>query len=272
VGRPDWTAEKFLPDPFAARLGSCMYRTGDLARMRGDGAFEFQGRVDQQVKIRGFRVEIGEVQAALAGCPGVRDVAVVAAPDPNGGVRLIAHIVPTSDTQAPDGWLLRHFCHGMLPEHMIPSVFLFRSALPLTPNGKVDLKLLIDTPQLVETTTSPPVEPRTPLEELLVQIYSEVLKRPIVGIFDNFFQLGGHSLLATRVISRIRAKVGLEVPLRSMFEAPTVAELARNILELQANEAGPVALEKLLHQVEGMPSGNEPHASWPASDTLLGKT
>jgi non-ribosomal peptide synthetase component F len=227
VGRPDLTAEKFIPDPFSGAPGARLYKTGDLARYLPDANLEFLGRSDDQVKIRGFRIELGEIAAALRQHPAVRE-AVVAAQDGHGEKRLVAYLAGNRDAR-PTANELRGFLKDKLPEHMMPAVFVLLDALPLTANGKIDRRALPtpngQRPELDEAF----VASHTATEELLAQIWGQVLGVERVGIYDNFFHLGGHSLLATQVVSRIRETFQVEMPLRCMFEAPTVAGLAATI-------------------------------------------
>jgi amino acid adenylation domain-containing protein len=233
LGRPGLTAERFVPDGFGSAAGERLYRTGDLVRSLPDGSIEFLGRIDQQVKIRGFRVELGEVEAALARCPGVSDCAVMAREDLPGGKQLVGYVVPEAEL-ATDAQALRHVLQERLPEYMIPSALVFLDALPLTPNGKVDRRALP-----APTRTDAPraqAAARTPLEELLAGLWAEVLDVPEVGLHDDFFELGGHSLLATRLMSRVRAVFAVDVPLRELFESPTVVTLAAAIEATRAGE------------------------------------
>ena len=229
LGRPSATAAVFVPDPFAARrpdAGGRLYRTGDLARVRPDGAIEFLGRTDDQVKIRGFRIEPGEVEAALAGHPEVREVAVVAR-EAGGDRRLIAYVAPRDGEEPPAADALADWLHERLPAYMVPAAFVSLAELPLTPAGKVDRERLPEpAPDAVTGERAPYLAPRTPAEEALAAIWSDVLEVERVGVDDDFFRLGGHSLLATRVISRVRDRLGVELPLRALFEARTVAALA----------------------------------------------
>ena len=229
LGRPELTADAFRPDPFApsGESGERLYRTGDLARWRGDGELEFLGRVDRQVKLRGVRIEPAEIEAALALHPGVREAAVLvvgAAGSEPGERRLVAFFAPAGP--APSSGELRTFLSGRLPEVMIPAAFVVLPELPLTPNGKLDRRaLLAMAPE--RTAAQEPEGPRTPLEELMAGLFAEVLGLARVGVEESFFELGGHSLLATQVVSRVRDVFAVELPLRTMFEAPTVAALAR---------------------------------------------
>ncbi|WP_199819375.1 non-ribosomal peptide synthetase, partial [Streptomyces sp. NRRL S-378] len=221
-GRPDLTAERFLADPFGP-AGSRMYRTGDLARWTGEGLIHFVGRTDTQVKIRGYRIEPAEIEAALAHHPGLAQVAVIAREDQPGDKRLVAYIVPEpGQDSGPDTAALRAHAAAHLPDYMIPSAFVPLEKLPLTTNNKIDHRAL---PAPEQQTTPTSRTPRTPREETLCHLFAETLGLPTVGIDDNFFTLGGHSLLATRLISRIRTTLKAELPLRTLFEAPTVATL-----------------------------------------------
>ena len=220
--RPELTPERFIPHPFSELPGERLYRTGDLARYRPDGNIEFLGRLDHQVKVRGFRIELGEIEAVLGGHPGVREVVVLAREDSPGEKRLVAYVV-AQEGPAPSGSELRGFLKERLPEYMVPSTFVGLEALPLTPNGKVDRRAL-PVPE-GRGVAEGYVPPCTPTEELLAGIWGEVLHLERVGRQDNFFALGGHSLVAIRVVSRVRDTFGVELPVRCVFESPTVAEL-----------------------------------------------
>ena len=234
LGRPSATAAVFVPDPFAARrpdAGGRLYRTGDLARVRPDGAIEFLGRTDDQVKIRGFRIEPGEVEAALAGHPELREVAVVARGAGSEAAardrHLVAYVVPRTGRDAPPADLLAGWLLERLPAYMVPAAFVPLPVLPLTPAGKVDRERLPEPDLSAEAAGGVPyAPPRTPSEAALAEIWSDVLEIERIGVDDDFFRLGGHSLLATRVISRVRDRLGVELPLRALFEARTVAALA----------------------------------------------
>ncbi|WP_438297294.1 amino acid adenylation domain-containing protein [Streptomyces sp. HUAS TT7] len=220
-GRPGLTAERFVADPFAAEPGARMYRTGDLACWNERGQLEYLGRGDSQLKIRGFRVEPGEIEAALTAHPGVAQ-AVVLAHDAHGARQLAAYVVPVEGESGPAPAELRAFLAGRLPGYMVPAAFVLLDRLPVAPNGKLDHRAL-PAPEL--TSASPYRAPRTGQEELLADLFAEVLGVEKVGIDDDFFDLGGHSLLVTRLVNRVRAVLGVEVPVRTVFESATVARL-----------------------------------------------
>ncbi|MGW2817874.1 amino acid adenylation domain-containing protein [Streptomyces sp. NPDC001415] len=225
VGRPGLTAERFVPCPFGPP-GERMYRTGDMVVTGQDGQLAFQGRADGQVKIRGFRVELGEVEAALLAHPAVARAAVIV-DDRDGDRRLAAYLVP--GTTPPDGALpaeLRRHLRARLPQYMVPSALTVIGELPFTRNGKLDRSAL-PAPDYAGASSGRPA--RTPREEILCGLFAEVLGIGRIGIDDGFFTLGGHSLLATRLINRIRVVLGVELPLRTVFQSPTVAELARHL-------------------------------------------
>jgi surfactin family lipopeptide synthetase A len=226
--RPDLTADRFIPNPFSREVGSRLYRTGDLARYLPDGNLEFLGRRDHQIKIRGFRVELGEIEAVLAEHPQVQRAAVLAHTTSEGDTRLTAYVVPCRNS-APAAYEIRAYLNAKLPRHMVPSSFVMLDALPMTPGGKVDRRALPAPEQIRPELEEAFVAPRTPCEEKLAGIWAEFLGFDQVGVHDNFFALGGHSLLATQIMSRIRRAFRIQIPLRRLFQTPTIAGLAEYI-------------------------------------------
>ena len=232
LNRAGLTAERFIADPHGVS-GSRMYRTGDLARWRADGVLEFLGRADAQVKLRGFRIEPGEIEAVLLRQAGVSAAAVIArAPEGGGEQRLVGYVVPAAGA-VPDVAQLRAALSSALPDYMVPSAFVVLERLPLTQNGKLDRRAL-PAPEAGSAREYRPA--RTPAEAVLCALFAEVLRVGRVGLDDNFFELGGHSLLATRLIGRVRASLGVELSIRSLFEAPSVGQLSQRL----SSEAGAV--------------------------------
>jgi amino acid adenylation domain-containing protein len=223
--RPDLTSERFIANPFVAN--ERLYKTGDLGRYLPDGNIDFLGRIDHQVKIRGFRIELGEIETVLTQHPQVQQVVVIVREDHPGNKYLAAYIVSATETLTSSE--LRQFLKGNLPEYMIPAAFVMLKTLPLTPNGKVDRRILPKPETTNAELETAFVAPVTALETKLAEIWCTVLHREQVGIYDNFFELGGHSLLITSVISRIREHFSIVLPLRSLFTAPTIAELSQVI-------------------------------------------
>jgi amino acid adenylation domain-containing protein len=231
LDRPEITSARFLASPFVP--GDRLYRTGDLARWREDGQLEFLGRADHQVKVRGYRIELGEIEAVLRGCKGVSDCTVV-----SHGDHLVAYVAALP--LAYEETNVRRELSERLPEFMVPSVFRRLDRLPMTPNGKVDRAALPDPDLALQSVPATVVKPRTPTEEALAAIWQEVLGRNSFSVTDNFFHLGGHSLLAMQVVSRISSVLGRELPLRTIFEAPTIAELAAAITDAGAILSAPI--------------------------------
>lgn len=221
--RSGLTAERFVADPFDGPA-SRMYRTGDLARWQHHGTLEFLGRGDQQIKLRGFRIELGEIEAVLKSQPGISQAAVIVREDAASGKELVGYLVPSGE-EIPDSSSLRRDLSTRLPDYMVPSAFVSLPALPLTPNGKLDRRALPAPERKTESYRAP----RTPEEEILCDIFADVLSVERVGVDDNFFALGGHSLTATRLVSQIRAKMEIDVPLKLLFEAPNVGQLAPHL-------------------------------------------
>ncbi|MGW3917093.1 amino acid adenylation domain-containing protein [Streptomyces sp. NPDC005070] len=220
--QPALTADRFVPDPYGP-AGSRMYRTGDLARFTADGQLQHLGRIDTQVKIRGYRVEPAEVEAALTTHPDIAQAAVVTQRPGDTTPYLAAYLVPADGASLPDAAGIQEHLADRLPEYMVPAAYVPLERLPLSPNGKLDLKAL-PAPDL--TSATPFRAPATPREQALARLFAEVLGVEKVGADDGFFELGGHSLLATRLITRARAEIGMEIPIRKIFDLPTVAALA----------------------------------------------
>jgi acyl carrier protein len=251
LNRPELTAEKFLQNPFGQEPGSRLYRTGDLVRYGADGTIEFLGRLDHQVKLRGFRIELGEIESVLSRHPAVRQAIVILREDSPGDQRLVAYIV-CHEGHSVKGKELKSFLGEKLPNYMIPSGFVFLDALPLTPSGKVDRESLPLAVQSSLDSGTDYVAPRDPVEHVVARIWGEVLKIERVSIVDNFFELGGHSLLATQVMSRVRETFRAELPLRKLFERPTVAGLAASVEEAISGDAAPADISSLLDDVESL--------------------
>ncbi|MBV9787518.1 MAG: amino acid adenylation domain-containing protein, partial [Chloroflexi bacterium] len=268
--RPELTAERFVPDPFSGVPGARLYRTGDLAQWQRDGAIVFGGRIDQQIKLRGFRIELGEIEAALRAHEAVRDAVVLARADRPGDRQLVAYVVreqtnkgtkeqrntdteqdsPPSPVATGEGGRgdeglipgLRTYLAARLPAYMVPSAFVMLDALPLTPNGKVDRKALPAPDWSTQAQAADFVAPRTPTEELIAEVWAAVLGVGPISVETSFLALGGHSLLATQVVTRLREQTGRDLPLRLLFEAPTIAALAAALSDHQATETLPLSI------------------------------
>ncbi len=239
--RPELTAAAFLPDPFAKTPGVRLYRTGDRARYGIDGNLEFLGRLDQQVKVRGYRIELGEIEVALARHPGVREAVVLVRQDEPGDQRLVAYVVASAEPALSPAEL-REALRQVLPEYMVPAAFVSLAEMPVTANGKLDRQAL---PAPARGEAASFVAPRTEGERMLAAIFAEVLGVERVGVEESFFDLGGHSLLATQVIARLRRACGIDIPLRKLFEHPTVASLAREIEKASPSEVSMVRVPRI---------------------------
>ncbi|MCD6571340.1 MAG: amino acid adenylation domain-containing protein, partial [Deltaproteobacteria bacterium] len=231
LNNPEKTKQNFIQDPFSNN--GILYKTGDLGKWLPDGNIEFLGRMDYQVKIRGFRIELGEVETVLSGYPDISDCVVIDKEDSSGTKYLIAYYVSDKEIPVPD---LRGFLGKTLPDYMIPLRFVRLDALPLNPSGKVDRPALPDPEDLRPDTGIEYVAPRDDTEQIIADIWKEVLGLDRVGIYDNFFDLGGHSLKVTQVVSRIKKKIGIDLPVRSVFEEPTIEGLCRVIASLDSSE------------------------------------
>ncbi len=238
LNRPELNAAKFVPDPFTARPGARLFKTGDGARFRADGNIEFLGRLDSQVKLRGFRIELGEIEAALLDQPGVRQAVACLREDPPAGPRLVAYIVPEDPSAPPERAALLSGLKSRLPEYMLPAQFVSLEALPLNTSGKVDRKKLPAPGPVRGGDGAAPGRPaQTSTEICLAEIAQALLGVAEVRAGDNFFELGGHSLLATQYLSRIRAAFQVDLPLKALFEHPTIAELAAYLDEQRAGRS-----------------------------------
>jgi thioesterase domain-containing protein len=236
LNRPDQTAEKFIPNPFSSKPGTRLYRTGDVVRYLPGGELEFIGRVDQQVKIRGFRIEPAEIEYVLGQHPSVAECAVSAVPD-RAGEKFLAAYVSVAKGAKLDASTLRTYLRGKLPEYMVPAAFVFMDALPLTNNGKVDRRALPSVDKATLQKAEEFVGPRTGTERALSEIWTRALHLERVGVFDNFFEIGGNSLTATRVMSRVCSMLNVELPLRALFESPTIAEFAQVVEKSAVGES-----------------------------------
>jgi acyl carrier protein len=247
--RPDLSAEKFLPDP--NKGDKRVYLTGDLGRMLPDGCLCHLGRKDFQVKVRGHRIEVAEIEAALLRLDTIKEAIVVGRANQTGDKRLVGYVVSVGEPR-PTVTTLRHALTKQLPDYMIPSAFVMLESLPLTPNGKVDRTALPELGNSRPELDTPFVAPRTPVEQKLAQIWTEILSLDSVGVHDNFFDLGGHSLAATRVVSQVIKQFQIEVELPSLFQSPTVAEMASVIAEHEGKQLGEKELDRILTELESL--------------------
>ncbi|MEA2491913.1 MAG: hypothetical protein QOH21_3705, partial [Acidobacteriota bacterium] len=249
MNRPALTADRFIPDPFSGVPGARLYRSGDVARWGRDGRIEVLGRSDNQIKLRGFRIELGEIEGALRERSDIRQAVVICREDRPGDKRLVAYVVAESAVISTTD--LRTHLRAALPEYMVPSAFVVMEKLPISPNGKVDRRAL-PAPELSDLTAELSAAPRTEDEKQLAAMWCDVLGLPRVGIHDDFFALGGHSLLATQLLSRISRDMGAEIPLRKLFDTPTVAGLAEAIAAERISSADQDGLAALLQRIEGL--------------------
>jgi amino acid adenylation domain-containing protein len=257
--RPQLTAQRFIPNPFGARPDERLFKTGDLARFLPDGQIAFVGRIDEQVKVHGFRVEPNEVTAALDAHPGVQQSVVVARDVAPGDTRLIGYLVPV-----PGSYLtlsvLRTFLRARLPDYMVPATFVILGELPLTPNGKVDRMSLPPPGESNTLRDDPRAAPRTEMEKTVAGILEGVLNLEHVDVEENFFSLGGHSLLGAQLVARFRDTFGIEMPLRVIFEAPTVAELSAEIERLLVTKLEAMSEKEVLRILDSTRQ-NGPHSA-----------
>jgi amino acid adenylation domain-containing protein len=248
LNQPDLTAERFIPDPFSVEPGERLYKTGDVVRFVSEDAIEFLGRKDEQIKIRGYRIEPGEIEAQLETHEDVREAIVVPREDSPGEKRLVAYVSAAAPSlQASD---LRSHLAERLPEYMVPSSFFLLSSLPRTPNGKIDRQALPAPAEAEDTELF--IAPRTPVEEALCRIWTELLGVEQVGINNDFFDLGGHSLMAMQLLSRLRSTFQLELPLRAIFEAPTIAELATTLVSFEVTPGQVERIAAIAADLENM--------------------
>jgi len=258
LNRPDLTAAAFVPDPFAGNGEALLYRTGDVVRYLSDGNLEYLGRIDDQIKIRGFRIEPGEVESVLVESAIVHEAVVTAHRDGSGAPRLVAYITGESGSDV-DREAVNAFLEQRLPRYMIPAELIVLPAIPRTASGKVDRSRLPEPTGAEAGRADQYVAPRTPVEEELAEIWADVLSVERVGIHDDFFALGGHSLLGTQLISRVRKAYPIDLPLRRLFETPTVAGLASLIAEGLAAEIADEQMDTLLAEIEGLSEAEVRH-------------
>jgi acyl carrier protein len=247
--RAGLTAERFIPDPFGTEPGARLYRTGDLVRYLADGNIEYLGRIDHQVKIRGFRVELGEIEAALERHCSIRQAVVQPWENSAADRQLAAYIIPM-DKQVVSADELRAFLKRTLPDYMVPTAFVPLEALPLSPNGKVDRNALPPPDATRRDLQQPLVQPRNPVEQIIATIWRELLGIPEVGVTENLFKLGAHSLMAARAVSRIRDAFCVDLPLRQLFETPTVSNLSTIVTQRLSNMVRDNGLSPLLDHLE----------------------
>ena len=250
LNKPELTVSSFIPDTYANSPNARLYNTGDRARYMPDGNIEFLGRADGQVKLRGFRIELGEIESVLRQHPSVKNAVAIVREDTPGDKRLVAYAVAERD--AVPQHALTNMLKAKLPEYMVPADIVFLETLPLTSSGKVDRKSLPAPVHDRSRLMNQYIAPRTPYEKEIARIWGEVMSLENPGLHDNFFELGGHSLLATRVISRINCAFGIQLPLRNIFESPTIVGLAQTLLINKSRVLQEVALTTLLDQLENL--------------------
>jgi acyl carrier protein len=248
--RPELTTEKFIPDPFGGDSGARLYRTGDLVRRRPGETLEFLGRIDQQVKLRGFRIELGEIESVLAAHPAVSACVAVVREDLPGDRRLVAYVVPKGTPPSVDE-LLRAV-QEQLPPYMVPSAFVLLDSLPVTPNRKIDRAALPAPDGARPALAKEYVEPQTPTEQLLAEIWQRLLSVDRVGVDDDFFALGGHSLLAVQMLALVERECDVDLPLTVVFQKPTVRTLATAITEHLLLQTVDGDIESLLTEIEAV--------------------
>jgi amino acid adenylation domain-containing protein len=252
--QPELTRQVFIPNPFGHDEADIVYKTGDLGRVMPDGNFEFLGRRDMQVKIRGTRIELGEIDRLLRAHEAVKDLVVIDREDANGNKYLCAYVVLAQPVETGE---LRDYLSGRLPAEMVPSAFVLLDKLPRTISGKVDRKALPAPGRMGADLEKAFAPPRTPMEATLVGVWMEVLGVDRVGINDNFFEMGGHSLLVFQVISRVREAFGVDLPLRSLFEAPTVEKQSLAIIEAQIEEENDAEMAQLIEEIKLLEGGEQ---------------
>ena len=248
ASQPALTAEKFVPDPFSHEPGLRLYKTGDQVRYSRDGKIEFLGRIDDQVKVRGYRIELGEIEAALTAHPMVREAALVVREDMPGDKRLIAYVV--ADKEPATSNELRTYLKQKLPDYMVPSTFVLLTALPLTPNGKLDRRALPLPDAIRSETPETFVPPRGPVEEKLLEMWRELLRVDKISVNDNFFELGGHSLLLIQIENRIQKVFQVELTLRILFNATTIAEMSKAISAKQVEQEDPTEIARMIAELK----------------------
>jgi acyl carrier protein len=255
--RPDLTAEIFIPDTLSGQEGSRIYRTGDLGRCREGGEIEFIGRIDNQVKVRGYRIELGEVEAVLEAHPKVREAVAAVRQGQDGEKRLFGYVVKEGE-EAPAEWELRKYMRELVPDFMVPSEFIVMEEMPLTVNGKVDRSALPERDGRLRQQEHQAVAARNETEEALAAVWREALGVNEVGVTDSFFDLGGHSLLGIQLIAKVTERFGVELPLSSLFESPTIEGLAESIVNAQrsSDSASPdiIPVSRDRYRIEGTAS------------------